>query len=62
VSEQRGKALAGRLGISGVMVFRDKDGNILKEVNVSGSLPLAPETVSTLTEPTEADNGLDNHE
>jgi len=30
-----------RIGISGTFEFKDKDGNVLKTMSVSGSVPLA---------------------
>lgn len=30
----------GKMGISGMLQFRDKDGNIVKEVEIKGSVPL----------------------
>jgi hypothetical protein len=34
------KPMGARLGISGVLEFKDKDGNILERVQMQGSIPL----------------------
>lgn len=33
--------MGARLGISGVLEFKDKDGNVLERVQMHGSIPLA---------------------
>jgi hypothetical protein len=38
MSEQAG--VAGRVAVSGVLEYKDKDGNVIKTVEVSGSLPI----------------------
>lgn len=48
--------LEGRIGISGSLDFRDKDGNILKTITFDGSLPLD----NLITKDTE--NGTDSSE
>jgi hypothetical protein len=47
MSEQAG--VAGRVAVSGVLEYRDKDGNVIKTVEVTGSLPIQGE-----------DDGVDN--
>jgi hypothetical protein len=38
MSEQAG--VAGRVAVTGVLEYKDKDGNVIKTVEVSGSLPI----------------------
>lgn len=57
------KPMGGRLGVSGFLQYRDKDGNVLKEVEVSGSIPLTSEQAQELVQQQqEQDNGTHNRE
>lgn len=56
------KPMGGKLGISGFLQYRDKDGNILKEVEVNGSIPLTAEQAQELAKQQEQGNGTDNRE
>jgi hypothetical protein len=47
MSEKAG--VAGRVAVTGVLEYRDKDGNVIKTVEVTGSLPIQGE-----------DDGVDN--
>jgi hypothetical protein len=47
MSEKAG--VAGRVAVTGVLEYKDKDGNVIKTVEVTGSLPIQGE-----------DDGVDN--
>lgn len=50
--------IGGRLGISGTLEWRDKDGNIIKTTELKGSLPL--DTLQPAEK--EAEDGPDDRE
>jgi hypothetical protein len=52
--------MAAKIQISGVLEYRDAEGNVIKTVDVSGALAV-PETDEVKLE-LEADHGLDNCE
>lgn len=40
------RPMGARLGISGVLEFKDKDGNVLERVQMHGSVPIADLDIS----------------
>lgn len=61
-------AVGARIGISLTLEFKDKDGNVLKRMPMSGSVPLADAGMSVeqaqdfINEQKEADHGRDHCE
>lgn len=53
-------AVGGRLGVSGVLEFLDKDGNILKTVEIKGSIPLTDREIVEVAEELGNMYGIDN--
>lgn len=59
--------IGAKLGIGGTLEFRDKDGNILKTVQMSGSVPLSDigisaEQAQELIEQQEQSHGTDHRQ
>lgn len=40
MSELNKASMGAKLGLSGVLVYHDKDGNVLKTVEMNGAIPL----------------------
>ena len=57
---------AGRVGLSGFLQFRDKNGVVIKEVEINGSVPLpeglTAEQAQELINSQEQSNGTDHRE
>ena len=59
--------MGAKLGISGVLEFRDAQGNLLKTVQMTGSIPLSDvglttEQAQTLIDSQEQSNGTDHRQ
>ena len=54
------KPLAGRLGVSGVLEFLDKDGNVLKTTEIKGSVPLNEEQAAEVIKELGKTDGSDD--
>ena len=55
-----GKQVAGKLLLSGSLEFRDKDGNVLKVVEMRGAIPLDSEGVAEAQKLMEGQHGTDD--
>jgi len=52
-------SVGGKLGIAGVLEYLDKDGNVLKTVEIKGSIPLTDEQVVEVAKDMEIQDGTD---
>lgn len=48
MTEQNQQQMAAKLGISGVVEYRDKDGNLIQAVPFTGAVPLTQEQTEQL--------------
>lgn len=67
MSENQRAQMGAKLGLSGVLEYRDKDGNLLKTVEISGAIPLSELGMSVdqardLIQQQEQGNGPHNHD